>query len=370
MRSIRQVKNKAGNTKYEATVMVHGRRQFRRFDKLREAEAWISEIRFKRDQHIDTYQRLITIDMLFQSYLDFAENKGRSPGTIAKAKIYFRLYLKPFYGDNDVQIMTIEDHEFFLGKLRGFHLGPASINRIRSLLCIMYNVAIRKRRFNGVISKNPFVCIEKMDEQESRPDIQYWGKPEIDRFLGHARGTGLYSLWVALLNTGLRIGEAIALDVCQVDRNAHVLHVSRTWCRTSKAIKNKPKNGKRMVPLSHAVQEVLYPLISGRSHGLVWTGLKGNALDFSYLAHTTLPKLCEEAQVKKIGLHGFRHTFATLYMQNGGNITDLQYILGHSTPKLTNDYYVHFSKEHISRRANVVSVGGGNVVQVDFKKVV
>lgn len=370
MRSIRNIKNKDGSVKYEATVMIHGRRIFKRFDRPREAEAWINEMRFKRDQRINIHHKKITVEMLFNSYLEFAENKGRAPGTIAKAKTNFKLYLKPFYGENDMELMSIEDHEFFLGKLKEFKLKPASINRVRSLLSVLFNVAIKKRRFNGALTQNPFVRIEKMDEQEGKPDIKYWKKPEIDCFLEYTKETELYSLWVTLLNTGLRIGEAVALDIGHVDSTAHILHISRTWCKTSQAIKNKPKNGKRMVPLSQAVQDILYPLIKGRTEGLIWTRSNGQILNPEELVKKTMPKLCKAAEIKNIGLHGFRHTFATLYMQNGGNLTDLQYILGHSTPQLTKDYYVHFSKEHIARRANVVSIGGNNVVQVDFKKAV
>jgi integrase len=363
--SIRKLRNKDGSLKYEAKVMIQGKRLFKRFAKPREAEAWINEVRFKRDNKITVHKTKITVDMLFESYLEFARNKGRAEATLAKAQTNYDLYLKPLYDDNDMTLVSVEDHEFFLGKLKEFKLKPATINRVRSLLSVMFNVAIKKRRFNGAITTNPFTCIERMDEVKE--DILYWEQPEVDRFLGHTRGTPLYPFWVTLLNTGLRVGEAVALDASQIDSSAHLLHVNRTWCKVTKSIQNKTKNGKRIVPLSPAVQEILYPILRSRTRGLVFTDAEGRMLYSERLIRSVLPQLCKEADVKYIGLHGFRHTFATLYMQNGGSITDLQYILGHSTPKLTHDYYVHFSKEHIRRRANVVSVGG-NVMQVDFKK--
>ncbi len=365
--SIRKVINKDKSVKYEATVMIHGQRQFRRFDRQREAEVWINEVRFKRDHKINTYSQKITVDMLFESYLEFARNKGRAEGTLAKAQQTFRLYLKPFYANNDMVLVSVEDHEHFLGTLKKFKLKPASINRVRSLLAVMFNVAIKKRRFGGSVTYNPFTSIERMDEV--REDILYWERCEVDRFLTHVKDTNLYSFWVTLLNTGLRVGEAVALDVNQIDSSADIIHVNRTWCKTLKVVKNKPKNGKRIVPVSKAAQELLYPLLEDQNRTLLFTNENGEMWHPEHLAKQQLPKLCQEAGVKYIGLHGFRHTFATLYMQNGGNITDLQYILGHSTPKLTNDYYVHFSKEHIRRRANVVSIGGSNVVQVDFQNV-
>lgn len=341
--------------------------QFRRFDRQREAEVWINEIRFKRDNKINTYSKKVTVDMLFESYMEFARNKGRADGTLARAQNTFKLYLKPFYANNDMVLVSVEDHEHFLGTLKKFNLKPATINRVRSLLAVMFNVAVKKRRFNAAVTYNPFVSIERMDEV--REDILYWERPEVDRFLAHTKDSILYPFWVTLLNTGLRVGEAVALDVNQIDSSSHILNVNRTWCKTLKGIKNKPKNGKRMVPLSEAAQEVLYPLLKNKNRKLLFTEVNGEMLHPEHLAKKYLPKICNKAGVKYIGVHGFRHTFATLYMQNGGNITDLQYILGHSTPKLTHDYYVHFSKEHIRRRANVVSIGGSNVVHVDFQNV-
>jgi len=53
-------------------------------------------------------------------------------------------------------------------------------------------------------------------------------------------------------------------------------------------------------------------------------------------------------------------------MMDGGNLWDLQKILGHSDIKTTEEYYAHFSREHVFRRANVISFGN-NLVQVDFQ---
>lgn len=257
--------------------------------------------------------------MLFEKYLAFAESKGRAPGTIEKAKTYFRLYLNPYYGENDMRLVSIDNHEFFLGELRKHDLKGASINRVRSFLSTY--------------------------------------------------GSKHYSLWVVLLNMGLRIGEAVVLDVSQIDSTAHLIHVNRTWCKATRGIRYKTKNGSRIIGINNAAQEYLYPLLRGRSEGLIWTNENSNILNPEDLVKKVIPKLCKESGVKYIGVHGLRHTFATLYMQNGGYLTDLQEILGHSTPELTRKYYIHFSKNELSRKANIVSVGSsGNVIHAEFGK--
>ena len=105
-----------------------------------------------------------------------------------------------------------------------------------------------------------------------------------------------------------------------------------------------------------------------KKSGLVFSREEdGSMMSQEYLARNLTRRFFPEAEVKHIGLHGFRHTYARLYLENGGTLADLQHILGHSTPALTYSYYAHFDKDHIVKRANVISVKG-NVIQAEFKK--
>jgi integrase len=340
----------------------------RTFKTWQEASTWTNEQRYRRDKKIVAFQGNLTIRKLFENYLTFAKNKGRAAGTLGKAHSSFKQYLEPFYGMRDIRDFPIEAHEAFLGKLREkkFDLKPASVNRIRSLLSVMFNVAIRKRHFNGALKENPFLFIEKMDE--TRPNIDYWNNSEVYKFLNHTVGTHYYPLWVFLLNTGLRIGETVALDVSQIDTLSDILVVDRTWCKFSRQIKHKTKNGIRKIGLNEAVKEVLYPILATKKSGLVFSREEdGGMMSQEYLSRNLTRRFFPEAEVKHIGLHGFRHTYARLYLENGGTLADLQHILGHSTPALTYSYYAHFDKDHIVKRANVISVKG-NVIQGKFKK--
>ena len=54
--------------------------------------------------------------------------------------------------------------------------------------------------------------------------------------------------------------------------------------------------------------------------------------------------------------HDLRHTFASHFMMNGGNIYDLQKILGHTSLEMT-QRYAHLAPEHLVQAANIVSFG-------------
>lgn len=102
--------------------------------------------------------------------------------------------------------------------------------------------------------------------------------------------------------------------------------------------------------------------------GPIFKQPNGDPLAAEYISKKVFPKACKKAGVRKIRIHDLRHTFASQFMMNNGNIYDLQKILGHSSVKTT-ERYSHFSMQHIRNRAEVVSFGEDQkVIAVDFKR--
>jgi integrase len=48
--------------------------------------------------------------------------------------------------------------------------------------------------------------------------------------------------------------------------------------------------------------------------------------------------LLERAKIRDFRFHGLRHTFASWYMMNSGDLYELANILGHSNIKMTERY--------------------------------
>lgn len=55
-------------------------------------------------------------------------------------------------------------------------------------------------------------------------------------------------------------------------------------------------------------------------------------------------------------IHGLRHTFATHWVEHGGNVKNLAAILGHADATITLNRYVHPVQEQM--KAEVVAMGG------------
>jgi integrase len=61
--------------------------------------------------------------------------------------------------------------------------------------------------------------------------------------------------------------------------------------------------------------------------------------------------LLERAGIRDFRFHDLRHTFASWYMMNGGDLYELAKILGHSNIKMT-ERYAKLGRQHIARTGN------------------
>jgi len=71
---------------------------------------------------------------------------------------------------------------------------------------------------------------------------------------------------------------------------------------------------------------------------------------FDSAERTVKPRtdLCQESLSQYFRFHDLRHTFASWYMMNGGDLYELAKILGHSNIKMT-ERYAKLARQHIAR---------------------
>lgn len=143
------------------------------------------------------------------------------------------------------------------------------------------------------------------------------------------------SLYVTLLGTGLRLGEALALDWQDIDLDSGRLTVKA----------GKSRSARRSLPLPRFVVTALrkHKVAKGGRNGPVWAISKSTAL-------RTFRGLLAEADVPYLTLHQLRHGTATLLLQRGVPMREISDILGHASPALTARTYAHVSEAQ-KRRA-------------------
>lgn len=137
-------------------------------------------------------------------------------------------------------------------------------------------------------------------------------------------------LAVVGLNTGLRIGELLALTVADVDFENCRLNVSKTKERNGSI--TTPKSGKsRVVPLNQKALSVLTAECKAK-------GLRDELWPFSHSGATYWATRLSALVGCNFHWHLLRHTFATRIANSGIPLHHLQRLLGHSSIRQTMRY--------------------------------
>lgn len=176
------------------------------------------------------------------------------------------------------------------------------------------------KRLGKINIDNPLKDFRHFKTKET--EIYFLSKKEIGRLLEvtRAMNSDLHLIVKLCLSTGARWSE--------------VQNLKHTQLTPYKLIFVKTKNGKnRTVPIS----ETLFAEIPQKT---------GRIFSDQYNAFSTAIKKAGIPLPKQQATHVLRHTFASHFMMNGGNILVLKDILGHSDITMTMRY-AHFSPSHL-----------------------
>lgn len=86
---------------------------------------------------------------------------------------------------------------------------------------------------------------------------------------------------------------------------------------------------------------------------LLFTDWKGQLLSHPNINGRSR-RIAEYANLPCIGLHGFRHTHATLLFESGVNPKEIQHRLGHSDISMTLDTYTHVTEKTERKAINTL----------------
>jgi site-specific recombinase XerD len=277
-------------------------------------------------------------------------NSGVSEGT---AKDYLRMFdthLRPKFGHRKIaSVSSLEWAEHFRS-LKESGLGKARINRIHAVASAIYSVGIKW----SYVSMNPLTLVEWENEGLSAKP-KSWSNQELSQFLNwsHKESIEFYPLYHFIYETGLRISEVISLKWDCIDLDKGLIEVRRKYSRIMKRIEPTTKSGhKRILSINSSLKESLMRAYNKQRSEFVFSKDDGEMLAYETIRMRFLRDQ-KASGVPVLGLHGLRHTFASHFVMNGGNIYDLMALLGHSDIKTTMGY-AHLSSSHLASKASLV----------------
>jgi integrase len=245
----------------------------------------------------------------------------------------------------------------FINSLCERGLKPSSIRQTITVLRMGLKQAVSRK----MLSHNPAVDGITLPRVPKRK-VEAMTVEHCRAILSAVAQDRLQALFVTMLHTGLRRGEALGLHWSDVDLDRRLLRVrtSLTWLNGSAAIgTTKTDSSQRTLTLSHSVVAALRAhrlkqneerLSCGPDYkvsDLVFTDERGNVLSPRSVARC-LDALLNEAGLAKMRLHDLRHGCATLLLSQSVDIKTISTILGHSNIRTTCDLYLHVSQQGIS----------------------
>ena len=144
-------------------------------------------------------------------------------------------------------------------------------------------------------------------------------------------------LYALLAGTGLRVGEALGLEVRHISSDCKTITVEQS-CWSGKIQSPKTKNAYRQVDLCPPLADLLKSFIADRKSGLVFANRSGRPLSQTNLARRSLHPILKALDAEKAGFHGMRR-FRTTWLRKQRAPEDLiQFWLGHSKQSQTDGY--------------------------------
>jgi len=223
-----------------------------------------------------------------------------------------------------------------------------TVNKVIMIFKTILNDAVKTNH----LLKNPIKGYPELKELPR--NFTYWSKDEVKQFLSANRNHTNYDLYSVTLNLGLRLGEVLGLCWDWVDFESSNITISRTLSRGG--LQNTTKNHEsRFLPMNDLVRGLLLKRrIKQNKSPFIFCDNDGKPLPYDHVTNRTFLKAQKNAGLKNIiRFHDLRHTFASHFMMNGGNIYTLQKILGHKDIKTTM-IYAHLDREYLRQATEIV----------------
>ena len=283
---------------------------------------------------------MLTYDTFFQDeYLPYVTPRKRS---WKRDEELYRLRIKKVFGGLKLDAITRQQIQTFHTAILDEGLSPASADHHVKLLRQSLNLAIEW----DMLDKNPAAKVPLFNVDNKVE--HYLDDEQLGRLLAVLRSPdsprSVCQIALFLLSTGARLNEALSAKWADIDRATRVWRIPATVSKSRKI---------RVVPLNDSALEVLAELdTKGQFEHLFVNRQTGKP-------YTTIMKVWSRLRLKAglphFRIHDLRHSFSSFLINSGRTLYEIQNILGHSDPKVT-QRYAHLSSKSMQEAANSASI--------------
>lgn len=225
---------------------------------------------------------------------------------------------------------------------------PSTVRNAVLPLRAIYRRALQRDE----VSHNPTVGLALPANRSKRDRV---ARAEEAALLIEAAPVEYQALWAVAFYAGLRRGELLALQWEDIDLDANLIHVTRSWDPVEGFVLPKSRAGTRRVPVIPALRARLlaHRLRQGRGvDGFVFGTAERPVNPAAVSWHSD--KAWREAGLTPLTLHECRHTYASFMIAAGVNTKALSTYMGHTSITTTIDRYGHLLPGNETQAADLL----------------
>jgi integrase len=321
------------NGKWVVDYREFGKRRVLQFPNKGCAEKYLRELKLRVVNQKSGFRPLVDLPLAeaTERYLNNVTAKKASGKALVGEKKYFRR-LNAFFEGRHVSDITLSDLEELQVALSE-KLGNSTINRHFNCYRHFFNKCVDW----GLIGFSPAAKLTSMKQKSVRRRVV--SDAELNQMISLAK-PWMKRVLVFAAYTGVRASEISSLEWQDIDFDADLL--------TIYSKKGSGDERVRKIPMAKPLRHLMWKLRIFENEQVkrddsqgVFRNSKGNPASSTHLSREAR-RLAKRAGLDGVSLHCLRHTFSTRISEQGGNLEEVQRLLGHANIATT-QRYLHMS---------------------------
>lgn len=318
-------------------------------------EALIAEREFASKITIYTDDKGMTFKDLYLAYYDYQEDKVKA----TTLKTYRdRIKYMQLLDKIKLKNLNVTHYELWRREIAKVDIKDSTKNDIQKFIKIVLNWGTKMYGFDFRLFYNKITKFN--NPNELKKEMKFFTLEEFQQFILAEDDLKYKCLFETLYYCGLRRGEARALTWEDINFEDKLLRVNKNITTIgSESSPNfsittpKTNSSIRTIPIAETLLndlKILFEEDKKASYGFKNTyyvfGSDIPIKNSKLRCHKN--SICVKAGVKQIRLHDFRHSCASLLINNGANITIVAKYLGHAKIDETLNTYSHMFKNKLN----------------------
>ena len=295
----------------------------------------------------------------YNRYIAYISNHLK-PTTVLGIKRKFKNHILPTFNNKNIYELNDDDFINWQNYIRELGFSNSFNNQIFSIIKQFFDYL---KKFYGIENfADKFGKFNKFQFEEKK-ELNVWSLKEFKKFIKVVKDIIYHALFTFLFFTGVRKGEALALQFKDF-KGSYVI--------VNKTLTKELFNGKRIIlnpKTKQSTRKLRIDWKLKRELNLLrkyYTKLYGYFDENFYIFGGKQPiststlerkknKYCEIAGVKQIRIHDFRHSHATILYHKKVKIKYIQTRLGHSDISTTLNTYIHIDDKYEKKVYNTLN---------------